>query len=230
MATTLKKFNLNGEEVGKVDVLDALAEKNAESQLIKDYIVALRRNFRQWSANTKGRSEVNHTTRKPHPQKGGGRSRQGSLAAPHYKGGGRVFGPKPKFDQHVRINQREKREAILTLIADKIRNGKVAILDSTQMDEVKTKRVSNFLKICTSGKSVLILGEGAWQEVEQDGKKMKVSVPQKEHDNFKRSMRNIPKALFCHVADASGYDVMAHVDLVMTEKAFNELEQYAGGK
>ena len=98
----LKKYNLAGQEVGEVTLEDSLTSANKNLQMIKDYLVAIRANARQWSANTKGRSEVNHTTKKPHPQKGTGNARQGSLAAPQYKGGGRVFGPKPKFDQHER--------------------------------------------------------------------------------------------------------------------------------
>ena len=92
----------------------------------------------------KSRSEVNHTTKKPHPQKGGGRARQGSLAAPQYKGGGRVFGPKPKFDQHVRINKKERKAAIRFLIGEKIRENKLHIIEHTEMDAPKTKTIANF--------------------------------------------------------------------------------------
>ncbi|HEV7736178.1 MAG TPA: 50S ribosomal protein L4, partial [Chlamydiales bacterium] len=88
----LKKYDLSGKEVGSVQVDDAILQVSAHSQSIKDYIVAIRNNARQRSANTKRRGEVNHTGRKPHPQKGQGRSRQGDLAAPHYKGGGVVWG------------------------------------------------------------------------------------------------------------------------------------------
>ena len=66
MASSMKKYNLKAQEVGSVQVSQALATAEANSQLVKDYIVALRANARQWSANTRGRSEVNHTTRKPH--------------------------------------------------------------------------------------------------------------------------------------------------------------------
>ena len=117
----LKKYDIKGKHLGDVEVNEALVNAEANGQSIKDYIVALRANARQWSANTKGRSEVNHTTKKPHPQKGGGRARQGSLAAPQYKGGGRVFGPKPKFDQHVKINRKERQAAIRFLLSEKIK-------------------------------------------------------------------------------------------------------------
>ena len=98
--------------------------------MIKDYIVALRANARQWSANTKTRSEVKHTTKKPHPQKGQGRARQGSLVSPQYRGGGRVFGPKPKFDQHVRINQKERKAAIRFFLAEKLKENRVWLIES----------------------------------------------------------------------------------------------------
>ena len=74
--------------------IDKLLEiMRSNSQLIKDYLVAIRNNARQWSAHTKTRAEVNHSGQKPHPQKGTGRARQGYLGAPQYKGGGRVGRP-----------------------------------------------------------------------------------------------------------------------------------------
>ena len=83
--------------------------------------------------NTKVRKEINRTGKKPHPQKGQGRSRQGDLAAPQYKGGGIVFGPSPKFDIHVRINKKERRAAIRALIAEKIKANQVHILQKVEM-------------------------------------------------------------------------------------------------
>jgi len=87
--TSLRKYDVTGKVLGQVDVQEELLEWVANSQMIKDYIVALRANKRQWSANTKNKSEVNHSGLKPHPQKGTGKARQGSLASPQYKGGGR---------------------------------------------------------------------------------------------------------------------------------------------
>ena len=155
VGTSLKKYNLRGEEVGTVEVSDILAEAKANSQLVKDYIVALRANARQWSACTKTRSEMSHSTKKPHPQKGGGRSRQGSLVAPQYRGGGRVFGPKPKPDFHLRVNQKERRAAIRALIADKIRKGSLIVVDSLSMDGPKSAIVRKFLTTCGCTRRVL---------------------------------------------------------------------------
>ena len=137
--TTLKKYDLKGKEVGHVKVAEKLATAEAHGQMIKDYIVALRANARQWSANTKGRSEVKHTTKKPHPQKGGGRARQGCLVAPQFRGGGTVFGPKPKFDQHVKTNKKERQAAIRFLLAEKFRDNKLHIVEDFSMKAPRPK-------------------------------------------------------------------------------------------
>jgi len=224
---TLKKYNIQGKQVGEVKLNDDLVNAEANGQMVKDYIIAIRENARQWSANTKGRSEVNHSTKKPHPQKGGGRSRQGMLSAPQYKGGGRVFGPKPKFDQHVRINKKEKRSAIRFLLGEKIRNNKVHILETTQMGEPKTKVVANFLKNAGIKGRLLFLGEGRFAEVPgPEEKKATVSIGCEEHDNFVRSLRNLPKTEFSLAKNISGYDVLIAHEIVMTEEALNEINAW----
>ena len=158
--TSLKKYDLSGNAIGQIEIDPTLLECVANSQMIKDYIVALRANKRQWSANTKDKSEVNHGGAKPHPQKGTGKARQGTLAAPQYKGGGRVFGPKPKFDQHVRINKKERRLAIKHLLAEKIREGKLHVLKNEGLETPKTKVVTNFMNVLgLADKRVLFLGE-----------------------------------------------------------------------
>lgn len=223
---TLKKFNLVGQEVGLVAVDDRILSAEVHPQLIKDYIVAIRANARQWSANTKGRSEVNHTTKKPHPQKGGGRSRQGSLAAPQYKGGGRVFGPKPKFDQHVRINQKEKRAAIRALVGEKMRNNTVVVLEATSIEQPKTKLISNFLKETKLQGSVLFLGEGSYVEVNVEDTAHRFSIPCDKHVNLVKSLRNLPKACFKLVSNISGYDLMKAGTIVLLEPAVGELQDW----
>jgi len=226
IVATLKKYSLAGQEVGQVTVDEHLINADASNQMIKDYIVALRANARQWSANTKTRSEVKHTTKKPHPQKGQGRARQGSLVAPQYRGGGRVFGPRPKFDQHVRVNQKERKAAIRFLIAEKLKDRRVWLIESTEMDAPKTKKVADFLAGLEIKKRVLFLGEGTYAEVETEGKTERVSVSHPKHDRFIKSVRNLPKTNFKLAQNISGYDVMLAHDIVLTESALHELSQW----
>lgn len=224
--TTLKKFNIEGSEVGQVKLDKGWADAEANGQMIKEYIVAIRANARQWSASTKGRSEVSHSTKKPHPQKGGGRSRQGSLAAPQYKGGGRVFTPRPKFDQHVKINKKERQAAIRFLIGEKVRENKLHVIETTEIAEPKTKTLAQLLKNFGTGKRVLFLGEGQFAEIPIGEETKKISVRCDKHTNFAKSLRNLPKVEFALATNISGYDVVLANDLVVTEAALNELTQW----
>lgn len=210
---TLKKFDLNGKEVGSVQVDDALLKATAHPQSVKDYLVAIRKNARQWSANTKTRAQINRTGRKPHPQKGQGRSRQGDLAAPQYKGGGIVFGPKPKFDMHVRINKKERRAAIRSMIAQKIRENRVYILQKGSLAEPKTRAVAEFFdKMDGAKRRILVLAES--KAVSQE-----MGNP---HEAFFKSMRNIPKKEYSLVPQMNGYSLALAQDLVVLESALDE--------
>lgn len=214
---TLKKYDILGKEIGSVQVDDALLEGAAHPQSIKDYIVALRNNARQWSASTKVRKEINRTGRKPHPQKGQGRSRQGDLAAPQYKGGGIVFGPKPKFDIHVRINKKERRAAIRTLIAEKIKGGFVHVLQKGDMKHPKTRKMADFFNHIEKGeKRVLVLGESSREEMRNP------------HFNLVKSLRNIPKKEYALVPQVNGYELARCHTLVVLDSALDEFLSILG--
>lgn len=223
---TLKKYNLKGKELGDVEVSDAFLTAEANGQMVKDYIVALRNNARQWSANTKTRSEVSHSTKKPHPQKGGGRARQGSLVSPQYKGGGRVFGPKPKFDQHVKINKKERKSAIRFLLGEKLRDNRVLVIENSELEAPKTKKVALFLQAAKLDRRVLFIGEGEYIDFEIGDFKERFSATCTKHKQLILSLRNIPKVQFALASNISGYDVLVAHDLVVTEAALKELEQW----
>lgn len=209
---------MKGEVVGDVEVDDKLLDVSVNSQMIKDYLVALRKNRRQWSANTKGRSEINHSNAKPHPQKGTGRARQGTIKSAQYRGGATVFGPKPKFDQHVRINRKEKRLAIRYLLAEKIKEGHLHVLKLESLKAPKTKEVSSLLKgVGVEGRKVLFLSEST-----EKGKEDRV--------NFYLSMRNIPKTGFMPVESISGYDVICTQEVVVVDTALDQLIKALGSK
>ena len=209
----LKKYNLAGQEIGQVAIDSAFIEATVDGQMVKDYIVALRANARQWSANTKTRSEVAHTTKKPHPQKGTGRARAGSLVSPQHRGGGRAHGPRPKFDQHIRINKKERRAAIRFLIAEKIRENKVILIDQMSLEAPQTKSVSSFLKGREALQRVLFLGDT--QEKNETGRA-----------NFKLSTRNLARVQFLSALQVNGYDLLVARYLVTTEAGLQEITQW----
>ena len=213
---TLKKYDIEGKEIGEEKIEDRLLEATAHGQMVKDYIVALLANQRQWSANTKGRKEVKCTSKKPHAQKGTGRARQGTLAAPQYRGGGIVFGPKPKSNSvRIRTNGKEKRAVIQALLAQKIQNGQICILANPKMDAPKTKAFVKFLdSACqANGKRVLFLGKMGSSE-----------------EALSKSVSNIPKAFYGNAATANGYDIANSEKIVVLESAMGDLMNKLGDR
>lgn len=212
-----KQFDFAGNEIGEIEI-DCGEESNANTQLIKDYVVALRKNARQWSANTKGRSESQHSGQKPHKQKGTGNARQGFLGAPQYKGGGRVFGPKPKFDQHVRINRKERRAAVKMLLLEKMKEGNLVFV-KTEFDkyfkEPKTKNAHAFFETLRAGAKRALCFGVAGDDVGQF--------------NFKLSMRNIPFTSFIVANNANGYDILVNQKIIVLDSAQSEFEALLRG-
>ncbi len=226
--TVLKKYDLSGKEVGEVKIDDSMLQAQANKQMIKDYLVAIRANARQWSANTKTRPEVSHSGQKPHPQKGTGRARQGYLGAAQYKGGGRIFGPRPKFDQHVRINKKERNAAVRHLLSEKILDNKVHVLQYQSLDEPKTKTLHNFLRNRgLENKRVLFLADCSFRA---EGNGDKSLPPSARFETLSKSLRNIPKVEFSYVPNVSGYDVVLHTEIVLLDSAFDGLLVLLGGK
>jgi large subunit ribosomal protein L4 len=208
----LKKYRLSGSESGEVVIEEESLKSNANSQMVKDYIVALRENARQWSASTKNRAEVSHSGQKPHPQKGTGRARQGYLGAPQYKGGGRVHTPRPKFDQAVKMNRKEKRAVVRHLLIEKLAESRVHVLQWEEMKAPKTKTLATFLKaVGLEGKKVLFVGDT-------------------QRSVLTQSLSNIPGQDFLLVPNMSGYDVISHQDVVVVDSAVDQLKVLLAGR
>lgn len=212
-----KTYDLEGNEAGEVELNDQYLQVTVKPQLVKEYIVALLANRRQWSASTKGRSEIAHSNKKPHPQKGTGNARQGTIKAPQYKGGATVFGPKPKFKQQVRLNRKEKKAVRRSLLAQKIVSGAVSFLKLADLGKPQTKKMANCLsQIGLKGQKVLFLSD-------QD------QETKKEREGIFLSLRNIPKVNFMPAASMSGYDLLKHDKLLIAEGAISQIEHILKG-
>lgn len=215
-----KKYDISGNLLEEVS-LELKDEHQAHSQLVKDYILALRANARQWSANTKGRSESNHSGAKPHAQKGTGKARQGFLGAPQYKGGGRVHTPKPKFDQHIRINKKERQAAIRSLLIEKILSGDLVVLSSEMskyFEVPKTKVVKSFHDALGFKKKTLFLRGEATEG--KSGADM---------ENFVLSLRNIKKSAQLIANNVNGYNLLVHEKIVVLEDALPVIQNMVRG-
>lgn len=212
----IQRYELSGAGNGEVEFDGALLQRFVNPQMLKEYIVALNKNKRQWSANAQTRAEVNHAKKKPHPQKGTGRARQGFLGAPQFRGGGRVFAPKPKFGQHVKINSKERRAVVKSLVSEKIMSGQAYILCVPQMEKPSTRAVAQFMDALsmTGRRALFLTGPRA------EGGEAVSQV------NFLRSVRNIPRVEIAFFLDANGYSLSLAREIVILEDAVEGLKQF----
>lgn len=219
------KYNLDGTKGTDVSLDPALFATSANPQMIKDLVVAIRRNLRQWSASTRDRSRVNHSTQKPHKQKGTGKARQGRLSSPQYKGGGVVFGPQPKFDQHVKINKKERKSAVGYILGQFAAENALFVVQDPEMQAPKTKDVVKLLSSMQTKGRVLFVLESSHQKIDIADQSLLVSVPSHKYDHFKKSQSNLPGVGVALLSDLNAYQLLKAGTVVITESALKQLEE-----
>lgn len=138
------------------------------------------------------------------------------------------FAPRPKFDQHVRINKQERRAVVRHLVAEKVQENRVHVLKFEDFETPKTKLIAEFLEaVKLKGKRVLFLAESFWAA---DKDKNEMSRPANRYENFLKSIHNIQKVEFLFVPNINGYDLMVSQDIVILEPAVDEFMMTLGGK
>lgn len=204
----LPVLNMELENVGKITVTERI-----ESAPPKTYVVweAVRHELarrRRGTHSTKTRGEVRGGGRKPWVQKGTGRARHGSIRSPLWVGGGVAHGPKPRdYDYH--FPKKKKKLAWRIVLADRIRNGRVRILESLTMDEPKTKKGMEFIK-------KLDLRPG-YDKV--------LFIDIEPERNFMLSVRNIPRVWAIPLRALTIYELLLPDVLVFTREAFETFQR-----
>ena len=132
-------YNMEGKEVGKLDLNDAVFGVEVNEHLVHMAVLQQLANNRQGTQKAKTRSEVRGGGRKPWRQKGTGHARQGSTRAPQWTGGGVVFAPVPR-DYSFKINKKEKRAALKSALTSRVQENKLIVVDELKLDEIKTKK------------------------------------------------------------------------------------------
>lgn len=220
-----KKYNLDGSKTEEVSLDASVFATSANPQLVKDCVVAMRRNLRQWSASTRDRSKVNHSTQKPHKQKGTGKARQGRLSSPQYKGGGVVFGPQPKFDQHVKINKKERRSAVGYVLGQLASENALFVVQDPALKMPKTKDVVALLNAMESKGRVLFILETPQQKIDVAGQSLLMSVPSHKYDAFKKSQANLPKVGVTLLSDLNAYQLLKANTVIISESALKQFQE-----
>ncbi len=143
--TKVNVIDLKGTKVKDITINDEIWNIEGNNVVLKKAIRLQMDSLRQGTADTKGRSEVSGGGRKPYRQKGTGNARQGTIRAPHYRGGGVVFGPTPR-SYSFKINRKERRLALKSAISEKVAENKLVVIDSLELISTKTKDAIKMLE------------------------------------------------------------------------------------
>ena len=151
-------YNMEGKEVGTMELNDAVFGVEVNEHLVHAVVVAQLANKRQGTQKAKTRSEVSGGGRKPWRQKGTGHARQGSTRAPQWTGGGVVFAPTPR-DYTIKLNKKERRLALKSVLTAKVQENKFIVLDELKFDEIKTKNFQAVLNNLNVNKAMVVLND-----------------------------------------------------------------------
>lgn len=197
-------FNMEGKEVGTLELNDAVFGVEVNEHLVHLAVVAQLANKRQGTQKAKTRSEVSGGGRKPWRQKGTGHARQGSTRAPQWTGGGVVFAPTPR-DYTIRLNKKEKRAALKSALSSRVQENKFIVVDELKMDEIKTKKFKAVLDNLKVGKALVILNDN--------------------DQNVVLSARNIADVKTASVGTMNVYDILKYNTVVTTKATVATIEE-----
>jgi large subunit ribosomal protein L4 len=184
-------YNVQGEQVSEAELRDDIFAAPINEAVMHQALVRQMANAHLGTHKTKTRGEVSGGGRKPWRQKGTGRARQGSIRAPHWRGGGTVFGPQPR-SYRQKMPRKMRRQALRSVLSVKAGESQVVVLDALEMAEPRTKEIRNLLQNLGIDSSALILLPG-------------------RDETILRSVRNLPEvrtlvAQYLNVRDLLQYD------------------------
>ena len=197
-------LNMEGKEVGSMELNDAVFDVEINEHLVHQAVVLQLANNRQGTQKAKTRSEVSGGGRKPWRQKGTGHARQGSTRAPQWTGGGVVFAPVPR-DYSFKMNKKEKRAALKSVLTSKVQENKFIVLDELKLAEVKTKKFVEVLKNLNVEKALVVLND-------MDEKVI-------------ASAANIPTVKTTQTNELNVFDVLKYDTVVVTKAAVATIEE-----
>ena len=197
-------YNMEGKEVGKIELNDAIFGAKVNEHLVHMAVVQHLANKRQGTQKAKTRSEVSGGGRKPWRQKGTGHARQGSIRAPQWKGGGVVFAPVPR-DYSFKINKKEKRAALKSVLTSRVQKNKLIVVEELKFDEIKTKNFKAVMDNLKVSKALVVLGE--------------------KNENAVLSARNLQKINTAYADAINVYDILKGDTLVLTKDAVAKIEE-----
>jgi len=200
---TVKVRNLKNEEVGDLELSDAVFGAELNEGLIHSAVKSYMAGARQGTVGTKTRGDVSGSGRKLWKQKGTGRARIASIRSPLWKGGGNVHGPQPR-DWAQPLPKKMRRGALRSALSERLREGNLIVIDEFGFGQPKTKDFVAALSTLGAGGKTLI-------------------VDTLENDKLMLAARNVRRAKVVGASGVNVYDVLYHEKLLMTRTAIEEL-------
>ena len=197
-------LNMEGKEVGSMELNDAVFGVEINEHLVHQAVVLQLANNRQGTQKAKTRSEVSGGGRKPWRQKGTGHARQGSTRAPQWTGGGVVFAPVPR-DYSCKMNKKEKRAALKSVLTSKVQENKFIVLDELKLAEVKTKEMKKVLDNLKVNNALVIIGD--------------------DSENVALSARNIAGVQTASVNTINVFDMLKYNTIIATKTSVASIEE-----
>ncbi len=197
-------YNMEGKEVGTIELNDAVFGAPVNEHLVHMAVVQHLANKRQGTQKAKTRSEVSGGGRKPWRQKGTGHARQGSTRAPQWAGGGVVFAPVPR-DYSFKLNKKEKRAALKSVLTSRVQDGKLIVVDELKFDEIKTKNFKAVMDNLKVSKALVVLADNDEKVV--------------------MSARNLASIKTELVGSINVFDILKGDTLVLTKDAVAKIEE-----
>ena len=197
-------YNMEGSEVGTLELSDAVFGVEIKENLVHQAVVQYLANNRQGTQKAKTRSEVSGGGAKPWRQKGTGHARQGSTRAPQWTGGGMVFAPVPR-DYSFKMNKKEKRAALKSVLTDKVQENKLLVLDELKFDAPKTKDMKKVLDALKVEKALIIVGN--------------------DSDNAVISARNIAGVATASPETINVFDLLKYNTVIATKSSVAAIEE-----
>ena len=197
-------YNMEGKEVGTIELNDSVFGVEVNEHLVHMAVVQQLANNRQGTQKAKTRSEVSGGGRKPWRQKGTGHARQGSTRAPQWTGGGVVFAPTPR-DYTIKLNKKERRLALKSVLTAKVQENKFIVLDELKLDEIKTKKFQAVLDNLNVNKAMVVLNEN--------------------DKNVVMSAKNIPNVITAQTNTINVYDILKYNTMIVTKAAVETIQE-----
>jgi large subunit ribosomal protein L4 len=197
-------IKMDKSSAGQMEVADALVEAPYSPYLIHDAVVYQRAKARQGTHSTKTRSFVQGSTRKLYRQKGTGNARAGDKKAPQRRGGGIAHGPKPR-SHAIGMNVKARKAALRSALAEKLREGRLIVLDSLAPESPKTKPFAAWLVSLDAPKALIVTDDVG--------------------ENLARASRNLPHTAVIHYTGLNVYHLLAYEKALVTRGALKALEE-----